>query len=102
MRNSSRSVLALFRDYKPLTFFGTAGLLLIVLSLVPGVFVIVAFIKTGSIGHLPSAALAVTLLFCGLLSITVGLILHSIARRAQEFEHQLQVLAEQLHTDHRS
>lgn len=90
------TVLALFRDYKPLTFFGGVGLVLLVLALIPGIIVIIEFINTGLVPRLPSAVLAVGLVLCGLLSITVGLILHSIARRAQEFEYQLQVLAEEL------
>ncbi|HWN10809.1 MAG TPA: glycosyltransferase [Pyrinomonadaceae bacterium] len=95
------TLLALFRDYKPLTFFGGAGLGLIALALIPGIIVIVEFIKTGLVPRLPSAVLAVGLVLCGLLSITVGLILHSIARRAQEFEYQLQVLAEELRNANR-
>ncbi len=90
------TVLALFRDYKPLTFFGAAGLLLIALSLIPGIVVILEFIHTGLVPRLPSAVLAVGLVLCGLLSITVGLVLHSIARRSQEFEYHLQILADEL------
>jgi glycosyltransferase involved in cell wall biosynthesis len=90
------TVLALFRDYKPLTFFGGIGGVLFLLALVPGALVIVEFIKTGLVPRLPSAILAVGLVLCGLLSLTVGLILHSIARRSQEFEYQMQVLADEL------
>lgn len=93
------TILALFRDYKPLTFFGATGLALLALALIPGLIVIVEFINTGLVPRLPAAVLAVGLVLCGLLSITVGLILHSIARRAQEFEYQLQVLAEELRSD---
>jgi glycosyltransferase involved in cell wall biosynthesis len=93
------TILALFRDYKPLTFFGGTGLVLFALALVPGLIVIVEFIKTGLVARLPFAVLSVGLVLCGLLSITVGLILHSIARRAQEFEYQLQVLAEELRSN---
>jgi glycosyltransferase involved in cell wall biosynthesis len=89
------TLLALFRDYKPLTFFGTAGLVFLALALVPGLIVIVDFVHTSLVGRLSLAVLAVILAGCGLLSLTVGLILHSIARRAQEFEYQFQVLAEQ-------
>jgi hypothetical protein len=89
------TLLALFRDYKPLTFFGSAGLLFLALALVPGLMVVVHFVQTGLAGRLSLAVLAVILAGCGLLSLTVGLILHSIARRAQEFEYQLQVLVEQ-------
>ena len=93
------TILALFRDYKPLTFFGATGLALLAIALIPGLIVIVDFINTGLVPRLPAAVLAVGLVLCGLLSITVGLILHSIARRAQEFEYQLQVLAEELRSD---
>ena len=90
------TTLALFRDYKPLTFFGATGLFLIILGLVPGLLVIIEFLRTGLVPHLPSALLAVALVLCGLISITVGLILHSIARRSQELEYQIQVLADEL------
>lgn len=85
------TILALFRDYKPLTFFGTFGLFLIALALVPGTVVIVEFIRTGLVPRLPSAVLAVGLVLSGLLLIAVGLVLHTITRRFQELDHQLKV-----------
>src|SRR5829696_3232381 len=77
------TTLALFRDYKPLTFFGGVGAagLLGFGGAVPGAFVVAA---------------AAGLFVCGLLSLTAGLILHSIARRSQEFEYHLRVLADEL------
>jgi hypothetical protein len=39
---------------------------------------------------------AAGLIGCGLLSLTAGLILHSIARRSQEFEYHIRVLADEL------
>jgi glycosyltransferase involved in cell wall biosynthesis len=90
------TVLALFRDYKPLTFFGGIGLVFFLLGLIPGIIVIVEFLNTGLVPRLPSAVLAVGLVLCGLLSVTIGLILHSIARRSQELEYQLQVLGREI------
>ncbi|MGD0512878.1 MAG: glycosyltransferase [Terriglobales bacterium] len=87
------SILTLLRDYKPLTFFGSIGLLLILLGLIPGIVVIVDFVKTGLVPRLPSAVLAVGLVLSGLLSIVVGLVLHTIARRFQELDYQLKILA---------
>jgi glycosyltransferase involved in cell wall biosynthesis len=92
------TILALFRDYKPLTFFGGAGLVLLAAALVPGIVAILELLNTGR-ARLPVTLLAISFALCGLLSITVGLVLHSIARRAQEFEYQLQVLAEELRAD---
>jgi glycosyltransferase involved in cell wall biosynthesis len=85
------TILTLFRDYKPLTFFGGMGLFLIVLGFVPGVVVIVEFIKTGLVPRLPSAVLAVGLVLSGMLLFVVGLVLHTITRRFQELEHQLKL-----------
>jgi len=85
------TILSLVRDYKPLTFFGSMGLLLILLGFVPGVVVIVEFIKTGLVPRLPSAVLAVGLVLSGMLLIVVGLVLHTITRRFQELEHQLRL-----------
>jgi len=86
------SVLTLFRDYKPLTFFGVIGLFFVLLGLVPGTVVIVEFIKTGLVPRLPSAVLAVGLILSGMLAIVVGIVLHTIARRFQELDYQLKVL----------
>jgi glycosyltransferase involved in cell wall biosynthesis len=96
------TMVALFRDYKPLTFFGALGLILICLSLVPGVIVIVEFVRTGQVPRLPSAVLAVGLVLAGMLSITIGLILHTIARRSQELEFQLEMLREEWGNNRRS
>jgi glycosyltransferase involved in cell wall biosynthesis len=92
------TILALFRDYKPLTFFGLLGLIFIVAGLIPGAVVIVEFLKTGLVLHLPSAILAVGLVLCGVLLIMAGLIVHTIVRRFQEFDHQLRVLARDMMT----
>jgi hypothetical protein len=90
------TILALFRDYKPLTFFGSLGLGLIFLGLIPGTVVIVEFIQTGLVPRFPSAILAVGLVLCGLLLILAGLIVHTIVRRFQEFDHSLKVMTREI------
>ena len=86
------SILTLFRDYKPLTFFGTIGLFFILLGLIPGTVVIVEFVETGLVPRLPSAVLAIGLVLSGMLAIVVGIVLHTIARRFQELDYQLKIL----------
>jgi|SRR4051794_39692765 glycosyltransferase involved in cell wall biosynthesis len=85
------SILSLVRDYKPLTFFGSVGLMFIALGLIPGTVVVVEFFKTGLVPRLPSAVLAVGLVLSGMLLLVVGLVLHTITRRFQELEHQLRL-----------
>ena len=87
------SILTLFRDYKPLTFFGLIGLFFILLGMIPGTVVIVEFIKTGLVPRLPSALLATGLVLSGMLTIVVGIVLHTIARRFQELDHQLKIMS---------
>ena len=94
------TILALFRDYKPLTFFGTTGLTLIALSLVPALALIMEFAKYRAIARPVLAVLAVGVFLCGLLSFAVGLVLHSIARRSQELDYQIQVLGDELRDRH--
>src|SRR5581483_8968056 len=92
----SHSKIKFFRDYKPLTFFGATGAILLLLSLIPGLAVVLEFAKQGAIARPILAIFAVGVFLCGLLSISVGLVLHSIARRSQEFDYQIQVLGEEL------
>lgn len=82
-------IFSLFRDYKPLTFFGSIGVVLMFLGLFPGGLVISEFLKMGTVPRLPSAVLAVGLEIAGMLAITVGLLLHTIVRRSLEIEYQL-------------
>jgi glycosyltransferase involved in cell wall biosynthesis len=90
------TILALFRDYKPLTFFGSLGLAFIAAALIPGTLVIVEFLQTGLVPRLPSAVLAVGLTLCGVLLILAGLIVHTIVRRFQELDHGMRVTAREV------
>ncbi len=88
------TILALFRDYKPLTVFGILGLLFTVLGFIPGFIVFREFLLTGYISRVPSAILAVGLVLSGLLIVLFGLVLHSISRRFQEMDYQIQNITE--------
>jgi glycosyltransferase involved in cell wall biosynthesis len=93
------TILALFRDYKPLTFFGSVGLFFILLALVPGILVTIQSPLTGTVTRLSWALLAVGLGLAGMLLLVAGLILHTIVRRFQEIEHTLLVRADALHSE---
>lgn len=89
-------ILSLFRDYKPLTFFGAIGLFLMLCGLPPGIIVIYEFLETGLVARFPSAILAVGLELAGMLSLTIGLVLHTIVRRSLEMEYQLRVIFDEI------
>ncbi len=89
------TIFRLFRDYKPLAFFGSIGMAMIAAAFIPGILVIYEFIETGLVPRLPSAVLAVGMVLSGMLLIVVGLVLHTIARRFNEIEHQLLSMSEE-------
>lgn len=93
------TIILLFRDYRPLTFFGGIGLLFMVAGLVPGLIVIKEFIETGLVPRFPSAILAAALELAGLLLIAVGLVLGSISRRFQEVETKLDMMSSRRNLD---
>lgn len=90
------TLLALFRDYKPLTFFGTAGLLIILLALIPEVILVAVALRTGFAGNVLWAVFAVGISLSGVILMMAGIILHTTVRRFQEIEHTLQVRHEEL------
>jgi glycosyltransferase involved in cell wall biosynthesis len=86
------SMFGLLRDYKPLTFFGALGTLVILSSAIPGTVVVQEYLETGLVPHMPSAILAVGLVLSGLILLLAGLVLHTIARRFQELDQKLQTM----------
>lgn len=89
------TIILLFRDYKPMTFFGGLGLLFMLAGLVPGWIVITEFLETGLVPRFPSAILAAALELAGILLIAVGLVLSAVVRRFQELETKLDMMSSQ-------
>ncbi len=83
------AIVSLFRDYRPMAFFGWVSIILIALGLIAGVPVIAEYFDTGFVSKLPSAVLAVAFMLCAALSFAAGLILDMVAksnRRRWELE----------------
>jgi glycosyltransferase involved in cell wall biosynthesis len=86
------TILALFRDYKPLTFFGGLGLALLAAGAIAG---FIAF-RSGTMAEAPFGPLpilAIALLVAGVSLLAVGLVLHTVNRRFQELERYIRLLA---------
>jgi glycosyltransferase involved in cell wall biosynthesis len=78
------AILLFFRDYRPLNFFGLLALFFLVLSLAGGGVVIAEYLHTGLVPRLPLAVLSAALFMLSALSLTCGVLLSSINRRAAE------------------
>ena len=79
-----RMISLLVREERPLLFFGTAALALIVAAGVLSVPVVRDYIDTGLVPRFPSLIVAVALIALGMLSIGCGLILDTVSRARLE------------------
>ena len=85
------TIFNLFRNYKPLSFFGKIGFIFLILGIISGLFPIHDFIETRYIYHVPMAILAVGLTITSMLTFAVALILGSI-RRYQNINFEIKML----------
>ena len=74
------AITALFKENKPLAFFGWISLLLLIVGLILGVPVIAEFNKTGVVERFPTAILSMGIVICAILSFSSGLILDNVAK----------------------
>ena len=79
-----RAIASLFKDHKPMAFFGWLALILVVLGLIAGIPVIAEFFQTGLVPRFPTAILAIALVICGALSFTAGIILDTVAKSTRK------------------
>lgn len=78
------ALVAFFRDYRPLTFFGLVGGAFFSLSVIAGWPPVSEYLRTGLVYRLPLAVLAVGLGLLGAVALVGGVVLSSINRRAAE------------------
>ena len=86
-----KTIMSLFKDYRPLALFSWVALLFVILGFIVGVPVIAEFARTGLVPRLPSVILAVGLVFTGLLSLSCGLILDTEVKGNRK-QYELSVL----------
>jgi hypothetical protein len=95
-----RTIVFLYKDYRPLQFFGVGALACLLAGLGFGSIVVREFALTGLVTHPSTAVLAAALVLLAMLSLATGLILDTVNRRSQELMRLLtdQVLARATHT----
>jgi len=96
------TIFDLFRNVKPLTTFGGAGLMMIAIGVVLGVGVIVEFMQTGMVPRFPTAILATGMVLSGLLSTAIGLILNTLARNFKELRYFLTAIDRRVSAESKS
>lgn len=81
-----RMIFSLFREERPLLFFGLAFLLLAGLSLGLALPVVATYLETGLVPRFPTAILATGTMLLGFLSLAAGLILDTVTRGRRELK----------------
>lgn len=76
----ARVGLSLFRDLRPIRFFGTLFLLCVGFSAAIGIPIVLHYVDTGMVPRFPSAVLSAALLTLGIIFLTCGIILESVSR----------------------
>jgi len=84
-----KTVLFLYKDFRPLFFFGLIALVCVLCGIGFGSFVVAEFAATGKVTHPSTAVLSTALTLLGMLSLSTGLVLDTVNRRAQELQRLL-------------
>ena len=79
-----KTIVNMFKDYKPMQFFGIIALILFALGLAVGIPVISEFIKTQYITKVPSAVLATGLIMVAVIVGQCGIILQTVVKQHKE------------------
>lgn len=77
-------IVELIRHERPMMFYGIAGAVLAVVSLILGVPIVVEFFQTGLVPRLPTALLAIGIMIVAFMAWMIGLILDGVLKARRE------------------
>ena len=91
-----KTILKLYRNYKPMGFFGGIALVLAIISVLLFIPVIIAYSDTGMVGNFPTLFVSLFVMLAAIQSFFAGMILQtSCQKNRQDFEMQLQRLSDE-------
>ena len=80
------TILKLYRSEKPLRFFASLGVFMMLVSIGLAIPVVVTFLEEGIVPRLPTAVLSMGLMIMALLSVSSGLVLDTVTRGRREMK----------------
>jgi hypothetical protein len=78
------TIIRLYKDYRPLRFFGLPGAVLLIVGIAIGFVVVDEFLELGKVVGVARAVFAVFSCLVGMLAIATALVLETVNRRARE------------------
>lgn len=86
-----RTIIRLYKNYKPLGFFGIFSLILVIIAAMMFLPVLVTYIKTGLVPHFPTLIVSGFIALAAIQAFFAGLILSTLVEKdRQDFEFKLQ------------
>lgn len=86
-----KTIARLYKNYKPLGFFGTISAILVVLAAILFIPILITYIKTGLVPHFPTLIVSGFVALAAIQSFFAGLILTTLVEQdKQDFEFKLQ------------
>ena len=80
-----KTILNLYKNYKPLSFFGGISSILLIIGILMFLPVLTGYIKTGLVAKFPTLIVSIGLLTSSLLSLACGLILDTVKKHSDQF-----------------
>lgn len=74
----------LYKDYRPMLFFGVPGALLLAAGVTSGIVVVSEFVESGRVTGIARAIFSVACCLIGTVSVATGLVLDTVNRRTRE------------------
>ena len=88
-----KTIAVLFKEYKPMSFFGIVSLLCFIISLILGIPVVVEYFNTGLVPRFPTLIVSCFGILMSLLFVVTGIILQVIVKKHKQlFELYLNML----------
>lgn len=85
-----KTIARLFKEYKPMVFFGIISLLFLVISICFGAPVFYEYFKTGLVARFPTLIFSGFMLMISLISLSCGIVLEVVAKKHRQlFEYIL-------------
>lgn len=85
-----KTIFSLFKDYKPLPFFGAIAGGLVLVAVVLGIPILITYVKTGLVPRIPTLIVCTFLIQGALQALTCGVVLDTETKKnRQNFELQL-------------
>lgn len=80
-----KTIINLFKDYKPLAFFGIISAALAIVGCGMMIPVLNIYFKTGLVPKFPTLIVSVGMLICSIMSLVCGLILDTVKKHSDQF-----------------